>query len=288
MKKLLLLSFIYFISFNFWSQSTKDYIIYSVKEKKSISIEKLVEALDSVEVLFYGEEHDDSIAHLLQKRIYEEIHLRNGANTVLSLEMFDREVQHVMDEYLSGMIKERFFNEDSHQWNNYKDYQPLIEYAKSNQLPVLCANAPFRYVNLVSNKGLDTLQMISTIAKKTIAPLPYPLASEIYKNKLFDLMGDFAYSNHEGYDLSRGQALWDATMAYSITQKLEENLKAKIFHLNGKFHTDEFLGIIESISHYKPKTKKIIISSQATDKKLKKINFEEYRHLGDVLIFTRK
>ena len=145
---------------------------------------------------------------------------------------------------------------------------------------MLCANAPFRYVNLVSNKGIDTLQMISIRAKESIAPLPYPLASETYKKKLFDLMGEYAYGSHKGYDLSKGQALWDATMAYSITEELKRNHKNKIFHLNGKFHTDEFLGIIESVQYYRPQTKHLVISSQSTKEKFKKIDFDKYSHLS--------
>jgi uncharacterized iron-regulated protein len=71
-----------------------------------------------------------------------------------SLEMFERDVQIVLDEYVKDLITEKKFLDDSRPWNNYKtDYRPLVEYAKQNKLPVIAANAPRRYINMVSRGG---------------------------------------------------------------------------------------------------------------------------------------
>ena len=63
----------------------------------------------------------------------------------VSLEMFERDVQAVMDEYLQGVIREGDFIKDSRPWPNYvSDYHPAVQMAKQAKLPVICANAPRR------------------------------------------------------------------------------------------------------------------------------------------------
>ena len=60
----------------------------------------------------------------------------------------------------------------------------MVEFAKENGLDVICANAPFRYVNLVNSKGIDALMALSDVAKKAMAPLPYTFATGSYADKL--------------------------------------------------------------------------------------------------------
>ncbi len=72
------------------------------------------------------------------------------------MEMFERDVQIVLDEYLKNYISESHFISSSRAWGNYKtDYRPLVEFAKQNKIDVVAANAPRRYVNMVSRLGKD-------------------------------------------------------------------------------------------------------------------------------------
>lgn len=69
--------------------------------------------------------------------------------------MFERDVQEVMDEYLTGCIRQQDMLQDSRPWPNYlSDYAPLVELAKANSIPVIAANAPRRYVGMVGRGGL--------------------------------------------------------------------------------------------------------------------------------------
>ena len=138
------------------------------------------------------------------------------------MEMFDRDVQYIVDEYLTGVIKQSYFEKDTRKWTNYKDYKPMVEYAKANSLKVIAANAPFRYVNVASKGGQEALNKLSDKAKQAIAPLPYKVASGAYEKKLNDMMGghmptkkDSITGEEKPYMRWDGQSLWDATMAYS-------------------------------------------------------------------------
>lgn len=257
-----------------------NYVIYSVKDKKVVSPQDIIDEMKKYDVLFYGESHNDSIAHKMQTLLFQLMFDTYGDKATVSMEMFDREVQYIMDEYLSGKIKKKYFLKDSRKWSNYKDYEPMVEYAKRKRLDVIAANAPFRYVSYANKGGMEGLQGLTDRAKTAMAPLPYNVASGAYKEKLEKMMGG-AYSN-----MITGQSLWDATMAYSVYEYNQNNPGSKILHLNGKFHTEEYFGIIQRLADYSEKVKPLVITGVAHDESFPNVKFEDYTHLGDYIIFT--
>src|ERR1051325_7378260 len=104
---------------------------------RAVKLEEIVEALDGADVLFVGETHDDATGHAVEAELLRRADERysQGAGkkraVALSLEMFERDVQTVVDEYLGGLISERHFLLSSRPWNNYAtDYKPLVDYAR--------------------------------------------------------------------------------------------------------------------------------------------------------------
>lgn len=265
-----------------------DYVIYSAKTGKKVKVEDIVADLANYDALFFGEEHNDSIGHRLQTKIFQLMFESYGEKIAVSMEMFDRDVQYIMDEYLKGIIKKSYFLKDSRKWKNYKDYEPMVEFAKEKGLQVVCANAPFRYVNVATKKGLEGLQQLSDLAKKAMAPLPYNLADGAYKDKLNALMGHDPSNpdSKPAYDMIPGQSLWDATMAYSVYEYLKANAGHKVLHLNGRFHTDEKFGIIQRLAEFDPNIKPLTISLEGSAEGYPKVNIDDYKHLGDYIIFT--
>jgi hypothetical protein len=109
----------------------------------------------------------------------------------LSLEMFERDVQGIVDEYLAGLITEEQFKASARAWDHYAaDYRPMVELAKSAGIPVIAANAPRRYVNRVSRLGRDALDALPPSARQFLPPLPYPQPSEAYRREWTELMTD--------------------------------------------------------------------------------------------------
>ena len=66
----------------------------------------------------------------LEYKIFILLYEKYGSRVALSMEMFDRDVQPVMNEYLQGFIREKNFKKDSRSWSNYRDYRPMVEFAK--------------------------------------------------------------------------------------------------------------------------------------------------------------
>ncbi len=287
------------IGFQLLGQVTeKNYKIYSVKSGKEVTLYDIAEDMKNYDVLFFGEEHNDSVAHYLENKIFEMLYQKFTNNITLSMEMFDRDVQTVMDEYLKGYIREKNFTKDARAWSNYKDYKPMVQFAKNNKLDIICANSPSRYTNLAGRKGQKILMELSYESKQYFAPLPYDTASGKYYEKLMALTSHDATSTNDtavkkmppimpmgGFNLIMGQSLWDATMAYSISKYLKQNKGKKVLQVNGRFHSDEGFAIVSQLKKYSPKIKSLIIST-GTDDSFPNIDWNNHKHLGDYIIIT--
>ena len=266
-----------------------NYRIYD-RQGNAASLEKIIESLKDADVVFLGENHDDPTAHYLQNEIFRRAFEKHGKErqVALSLEMFERDVQIVLDEYLKDLISENHFLLSARAWGNYKtDYKPLVEFAKTNKLEVIAANAPRRYVNMVSRTGRESLNRLSTEAKRWLAPLPYGEASDAYARKFNALMGQTTDSvtpvKHS--PMVNAQALWDATMAFSISEYLKRAKNPLVVHLNGGFHTENRLGTPEHLLKYSPKTKFLVVTIRSEENFT---NFDKTKHtdLGDFVILT--
>src|SRR5690348_1037236 len=236
-----------------------------------VTLDAIVAAMAKNEAVFLGEQHDDSAGHAVEKEIFRRaVEKYSGQRRVaLSMEMFERDVQIVLDEYLHGLISEQHFLLSSRPWPNYKtDYRPLVELAKEKHLDVVAANAPRRYVNMVSRNGRDSLNALSDQAKAWLAPLPYPEPSDAYKTKFTALMSGNAGDPSpmaNSPNLIYSQSLWDATMGNSVANYLDKHKGALVIQLNGAFHTESRLGTLEQLMSYRPKTRAIVVTMRYED-----------------------
>ena len=252
------------------------------------SIDRIVTAMQTTDVIFLGELHDDAVGHAVQAELLRLAVERYAKDrpVALSLEMFERDVQVVLDEYLKGLISESHLISSGRAWGNYKtDYRPLVELAKAKTLDVIAANAPRRYVNMVSRNGRASLGGLSAEAKKWLAPLPFSEPSEAYSKKFKALMGPSAEAQMGLDNILASQSLWDATMADSVAKYLKSRDQALVIHLNGGFHTEGRLGTVEHLLKYRPKAKVLVVTIRYEDDFR---TFDKTRHagLGDFVILT--
>lgn len=297
MKRVLLSVVCCFTAFYASAQlSEANFRIYSVKLDKEVPLNVVAEDLINYDVLLFGEEHNDSVTHFIEKKLFELLYDKYGDNLALSLEMFERDVQPVMNEYLLGLIKEKHFIKDARAWSNYRDYKPMVEFAKENSINVICANAAGRYSNLAGRKGQDYLKRLPAESKSNFAPLPYEVATGKYLEKLMGVgehatgvTTDSARAAQAqamgGFDLITAQSLWDATMAYSIAEYKRKYKLKKILHVNGRFHSDEGFAVAWQLGNYNPKLKKMIVSTTSDDK-FPKPDWKQYKQYGDYIIIT--
>ncbi len=269
------------------SVTAENYRVYDGQGNAS-SVEAIVNALDGVDVVFLGEQHDDAVAHALQAEIFRQavVQYLSKRKVALSLEMFERDVQIVVDEYLKGQITETHFMSSSRPWGNYKtDYRPLVELAKEKNLAVIAANAPRRYINMVSRGGRDVLNGLTKEAKNWLAPLPYNEPSDAYSKKFKALMGPSPEAQMGIDKILSSQSLWDATMANSVANYLKKNKKALVVHLNGAFHTESRLGTVEHLLKYRKGAKVLVVTMRYEDD-FKNFDKTKNTGIGDFVILT--
>lgn len=259
------------------------------------TMDELLAAAMAATVVFFGESHDDPVAHKLEEQVLQRIH---RSDLALALEMFESDVQYVVDEYLAGLITEEHLIASGRAWKNYKsDYRPLVEFARAQKMPVIAANPPRRYVNRVSRLGDSALGDLNAEARRFLPPLPWAAASSPYAEKFRRVMEEARKEQEKSadpkqplpkpFDVEKGlqaQSLWDAGMAFSIAEFLTRHPGMRVLHCNGSFHTAERLGIPEHLARYRPNTSMLVITS-AADKSYPELS-SELRNKGDFVIVT--
>ncbi|MCA1849924.1 MAG: ChaN family lipoprotein, partial [Acidobacteria bacterium] len=298
---------------------------------RAATLDEVVAAMAESNVVFIGESHDDPVAHSLEAELLRRAYERfgragsdaRGREVALSLEMFERDVQLILDEYFAGLITEQHFLSSSRAWNNYRtDYRPLVEFAREHRLAVIAANAPRRYVNRVARLGRASLDALAAEARRHLAPLPYGEPSPAYAAKFTRLMGSAltpagqphaptqttqaaaqtqtpaqapasspstrpapAASAPRSAPLLEAQALWDATMAYALAEHLRRRPQALVLHVNGRFHSEERLGAPEHLTRYVAGVRFMVISILPGEG-FPAFAAERLGRLGDFVILT--
>lgn len=263
--------------------SQQHYKIYSTSAQKVVTVDDVIGSMSDADVLFFGEEHDDSTCHVLELAFLEGFDRKYPGKTALSLEMFETDCQEVLNEYLDSLIREKNFVTEARAWHNYKDYRPMIEYARSAKIPVIAANAPARYVNMVNRMGLASLGKLDKTAKAWLPPLPIDTATGIYYNKFIEIMG--GHTSMGGMQLFQAQNLWDATMGWSIAQFVKKHHGYKIFQVNGGFHSEEKLGAAAQLKRYAPKIRILNIAC-FSDESFNSPDWSKYSKDNDYIILT--
>lgn len=259
------------------------YKIYDTRTKQLIPVENIISGMEKADVLFFGEEHNDSVGHYLENLILQALYTAFGEKLVLSLEMFESDNQLVLNEYLSGKIDESRFSRDARLWSNYKDYRPMIEFSKQNNIPVIAANPPRRYVTMVSRRGMRSLDSLSKEAKRFLPKLPYDTLGGRYREKFMDIMKGSPGGGSPNIYYS--QSLWDAGMANNIHVFLKKHRGTKVFHCVGRFHSDEKLGTATQLQKRNPRLKILNISC-FSDASFENPDWEKFTLLGDYIIVT--
>jgi len=160
------------------------------------SLEDIMRAMVDMEAVLIGESHTDPVGHWIQADLLREALVQAAQSdaprpVALSLEMFERDVQGIVDEYLQDLITEEQFKASARPWKFYDaDYRPMVELAKETGIPVIAANAPRRYVNRVTRLGRNALDDLPSYGRSFLPPLPYPHPSDVYREEWLSLMGE--------------------------------------------------------------------------------------------------
>jgi len=257
MNKYIAFIIVSFFLFSAFKSDKPSYLLFD-KKGKTVKYEKMLKEIEDADIVLFGELHDNPISHWLQLELTKDLYKKEGKNLILGAEMFESDNQVIMDEYLSGKISQRNFEDEIRLWPNYKtDYKPLVEFAKDSGLYFVATNVPRRYASLVNKQGFEGLEELSDEAKAFLPPLPpaYDPTLECYASMMkLEGMG-----SHVTPNFPKAQAIKDATMAHFILKYWEPG--KVLLHYHGAYHSQNFESIYWYLKHENPDLKIVTIHS---------------------------
>ncbi len=242
--------------------------VYDTKKKQFIDFETLASRLAAADIVFVGEQHDDPATHRMELAILEGL-ARRRDSVVLALEMWERDVQPLLDRYLAGSATEEELMKDGRPWKNYaSDYRPLVELARARGWSVVASNTPKPLASLVSRRGLTALDTLPAgVRLQMAATIACP--EDEYFEKFRAVMGDM--SSHQSETVSpdsaaarlmriyHAQCIKDETMGESVARAWAPG--RLVVHYNGAFHSDFRLGTAQRARQRAAGAKVVVVTA---------------------------
>jgi len=266
--------------------------VYDTRKKQFIDFELLVSRLAATDLVFVGEQHDDPATHRMELAIFEGIARRRDTVT-LALEMFERDVQPLLDRYLAGSATEAEMLAGSRPWKNYPtDYRPLVELARSRQWPVVASDVPRPLASMVARTGLAGLDTLAPDRRETVAKtLACP--EDDYYRKFVAVMGDMSGHGPQAKPeeakarigkIYEAQCVKDETMGESVARSWLPG--RTVLHYNGSFHSDFRLGTAARALQRTPGATMLVVTAVPV-KDLDRLNpSKEDRKRADYLLYV--
>ncbi len=260
MKTFLTTLLTFFLVFSIQAQDKPAFKLYNNKGKRT-SYKKLLKEAEKVDVVLFGEFHNNPISHWLQYEFTKDMGQKR--KLVLGFEMLEQDNQDEVNAYLKGEIDQKALDTVARLWKNYNtDYKPLVDYAKDHKISVCACNIPRRYASKVFKGGFEALEALTNEEKKWIAPLPFPYNPELPG---YVAMTDMEHMKHMPkkmmQNMPKAQASKDATMAHFILRDLKKG--HLMIHYNGAYHSNDYEGIMWYLKKYRPELKILTITTES-------------------------
>lgn len=265
---------------------------------EQLTMARMNEMLTRSDIVFFGEQHDDRETHRAEAMVLEALG-RSNRPVVVSLEMFERDVQGVVDDYLAGRIGEPDFLSRSRPWPNYAtDYRPLVEMAKANGWPVVASNVPRRIASAIGRQGLAALDSL-TPTERTYAAREIICPADAYRARFMDQMrghspGGAAPSPADTLPSAVAERFYvaqcvkDETMAESIVDaRRRAPRNAIVIHYNGAFHSDFGQGTVARVLRREPGLSTAGITGVPSSD-LASASVADHVNRANFIVFTRR
>jgi uncharacterized iron-regulated protein len=85
---------------------------------RELQYNALLDDLAGHEVILFGEVHNNPIVHWLQLEVFKDLYDLRKKGVVIGAEMFEADVQIILNEYLPGAISHQHFVSNAEVWSN--------------------------------------------------------------------------------------------------------------------------------------------------------------------------
>lgn len=223
---------------------------------REMTLVALADELATRDVVYFGELHDNVAGHRVYANLATLLADRRP-DFVISMEMFERDVRGVVNDYVRSRIDETTFLKHSRPWKDYaRDYRPLVELARERKRDVIAGNLPRPVAGKVASPDGSQSPFLPRVTTA-----PNDRYWELFKETMK------GHPNAEGAveRMYKAQCAKDDAMAEAMADFLASNPHRQPFviHCNGNFHSDYGLGTAARFAQRVPLAQTSIISMVA-------------------------
>lgn len=239
--------------------------LVSTADDTTVTVEQAADALCQADVIALGELHQTPPVHALHKDLVEALYRRRGADLVIAMEMFDRDVQSMLLRYISGDADEYQLRTEAKPWPDYvRDYRPLVQFARENGIVVLGANAPADLAARVRKEGLAAVQGAPFLPRSV--SVPEDDGYEAFRQMMAGHPGVGPETIHRYYE---AQCLRDDSMAEVVVDWLQQKRAAGrrplVVLVCGHGHSDHRRGAVARMVGRMPTLDVRVLSAEESD-----------------------
>ncbi len=215
--------------------------------------QEIIKELQTARVVYLGEIHDRDSDRQQQLMIIESL-FKYKPQVAIGMEMFQRPAQPIIDRYLVGKITAPQLREQTEfdrRWGyKWESYEPILRFAKANNLPILALNTPTEITRKVAKQGLESLtgsdlQYIPPISEIDRSNAKYRETILASYQEHMGMVGTASKSFDRFYN---AQLLWDETMADRIANFANQQPNYQIIVLAGQSHIEYGYGIPDRVA----------------------------------------
>jgi len=210
-----------------------DQLLLRLSDRKTVGLHEAVYDWKSVKVILVGELHNDKRHHEIQLEVIRALH-NTGLQVAVGMEMFRRESQGALDEWVRGTLSESAFQRAYYDnWNNpWPLYADIFLFAREKEIPLIGLNVSREITRQVAEKGFASL---GENQKKDLPPVSCAV-DESYRKFIRRAMGIHGHHSPNFNNFCEAQILWDAAMAWHAVQYLKAHPQRTVVILAGNGH----------------------------------------------------
>ena len=230
-KSLSLLLFLFIVSTPAFAYGVDQ--LYLGDSLQPVSLSDALSPVTKGTIIIISELHGHQPHHRHQLEALKELKQDGTFGVSLGMEFFSYTKQLVLNDYLSGKVREAEFLEqigwDKNKWQNYRR-QVLFPLQAGGTTWAL--NLPREVTGQIARSGLGSL----TPDKRTLLPPNWSLGNDLYYERFEAFMGRGHISKDKMKRYFVAQSLWDETMAWRAVEFIRQNPDQVLVILVGDFH----------------------------------------------------
>jgi uncharacterized iron-regulated protein len=196
----------------------------------------VVSELKENRIILVGEHHTNLDHHYGQLNVIQSL-AEAGVRVAIGLEMFKKDSQQDLDQWVAGEISEEdfqpvYYNNWTYPWSAYR---MIFEYARKEKIPMIGLNVPREITRQVSRKGFSSL---SEEQKGRLAEVSCRVDKE-YMDYIKKAFGGHGHGNMNFIHFCEAQMVWDSALAVHTLEYLKKNPDHVVVLLAGVGHVQK-------------------------------------------------